>query len=71
MSQQTITLKVEVAEDAAWQFAQFCKRIGYQDAYDLTEHHLQPDVRRERAYQMLHGVERVQAALADAGYAPR
>ncbi|EEG10273.1 DUF7706 family protein [Pseudogulbenkiania ferrooxidans] len=71
MSQQTITLPVEISEDAAYQFAQFCKRICYRDAYDLTEPHLPPDIRKERAYQMLHGIERVQAALADAGYAPR
>lgn len=71
MSQQTIILQVEISEDAAYQFAQFCKRTGDQDAYNLTEPHLPPDVRQERAYQMLHGITSVQAALADAGYAPR
>jgi hypothetical protein len=71
MSQQTITLQVEIDPEAAWQFAQFCKRTGYQDAYNLTEPHLPEPERMTRAYQMLHGLSAVQAALTDAGYAPR
>lgn len=70
MSDKTITLTLANG-DVAWQLAQFCKRVGYEAAYELTEAHLSPDERRERAYQMLAGIDAVSRGLAEAGIAPR
>lgn len=68
----TVTFSVTVSdEDVAYQLAQFCKRSTFNDFYDYTEAHLDQDERKRRAYQMIAGIEAVQAGLREAGYAPR
>lgn len=67
-----ITISVEMDEDVAYQLAQFCKRSTFSQFFDLTEAHEDHEVRQRRAYQMISGIEAVQAALAkQAGIAPR
>lgn len=70
MSEKEISVTL-ASSDVAWQLAQFCKRVGYDAAYELTEAHLPPDERRIRAYQMLAGIDAVSRGLAEAGIAPR
>lgn len=70
MATTTITLEL-AGEDAALQLAQFCMRSTFEMFFDLTEAHLPHGERTNRAYQMIHGIERVQRALADAGFSPR
>jgi hypothetical protein len=68
----SVTFTVTVSdEDAAWQLAQFCKRSTYSDFYDHTEAHLDPEERKRRAYQMIHGIDAVTAGLREAGFSPR
>lgn len=71
MSEPTITITAELSEDQAWQLAQFCKRSTFGQFYELTEAHLNEDERKQRAYQMIAGIEAIQCALADQGYSPR
>lgn len=67
-----VTFTVTVDSDAvALQLAQFCKRSTYSDFYDHTEGHLPVDERKERAYQMIAGIDAVQSGLREAGYSPR
>lgn len=66
----TITAQLD-DDDVAQQLAQFCKRSTFDTFYQFTEAHLPHEERRERAYQMIRGIERVQGALASAGFAPR
>lgn len=68
----SITLTVQLPNgDVAWQLAQFCKRISFNAAFELTEAHLSCDERTRLAYQMLAGMDAVARALADAGHSPR
>lgn len=59
-----VSLTIELTDDEAWNLAQFLKRVGFSDfrnnALDDTE-----------AYAMKAAAERVQMALASAGYSPR
>lgn len=71
MSEEKITITLELSENVAWQLAQFCKRSTFDQFYDLTEQHLAPDERRARAYQMISGIEAVARELGKAGIAPR
>jgi hypothetical protein len=71
MNSTPVTITVELEDDVAEQLAQFCKRSTFDTFYQFTEAHLPHEGRRERAYMMINGIERVQAALAKAGYAPR
>lgn len=68
---QHITITFDLTEDIAWQLAQFCKRSTFDVFFDLTEQHLPYDERRERAYAMIAGIDKVAAALSEAGVAPR
>ena len=70
-SDQMIDVTATMTEEVALQLAQFCKRSTYNIFYDLTEAHLSPDERKRCAYQMISGIEAVQAALTNAGFAPR
>lgn len=66
-----ITIAVTMNEDVALQLAQFCKRSTFDQFFDLTEAHLSVEERTRRAYQMISGVEAVQGALSECGFAPR
>lgn len=71
MDLDPVTITVELDDDVAAQLAQFCKRSTYEMFFALTEAHLSHEERSQRAYMMISGIERVQAALAKAGHAPR
>ena len=68
---ERVTITLELNQDVAWQLAQFCKRSTFDMFYDMTEQHLKPEERNERAYKMIAGIDRVAAALSEAGVAPR
>ena len=70
-SDQMIDVTATMTEEVALQLAQFCKRSTFNIFYELTEAHLTPDERKRCAYQMISGIEAVQAALTNAGFAPR
>ncbi|MFO0114858.1 MAG: hypothetical protein ACK53F_07710 [Betaproteobacteria bacterium] len=57
--------------DVAYQLAQFCKRVGFDTFLQYTAAHLTYDDRKERAYQMIAGIEAVGRALAEKGFEPR
>ena len=59
-----VRLDVELTEAEAWHLAQFFKRVGFSE----FRANAQDD---DEAYAMLDATERVRAALAQAGYAPR
>lgn len=71
MSDQTVQIVVNLPDDVAHQLAQFAKRSTFNTFYEFTETHLSDAERKERAYQMIAGIEAVGAALAEAGHAPR
>ena len=71
MSHEPVTITATMDDDCAWELAQFCKRLSFGTFYDHTEAHLPPDERTALAYRMIRGVEAVQRALAEQGYAPR
>jgi hypothetical protein len=66
-----IKLEIDIDEAVALQLAQFCKRSTFSVFYDLTEAHLGHEERKERAYQMIAGVEAIQSALSKSGISPR
>lgn len=68
---ENVTITLELNQDVAWQLAQFCKRSTFDQFYDLTEQHLAHEERNKRAYQMIAGIDKVAAALSEAGVAPR
>ena len=59
-----ITITVELDAAQAWALAQLLKRIGWSDCRSLAED-------EEQTRLMIAAAERVRAALAEAGYAPR
>lgn len=59
-----VHLNLDLAPAEALALAQFLKRVGVDDYRRLA-------VDRDEAWQMLDAGERVRAALAAAGYAPR
>lgn len=59
------------SDEVAWQLAQLCKRISFQDCYELTEAHLEKEERNDRTYKMLAGMDAVALALKERGVAPR
>jgi hypothetical protein len=61
---KTVRLAVELTDAAAWNLAQFLKRVGFSD----FRTHAQND---DEAYAMRDAAEIVRLALAEAGYAPR
>lgn len=62
MEHVTITAELDAAQ--AWALAQLLKRIGWADCRALAEDD-------EQTRLMIQATERVRAALASAGYAPR
>lgn len=71
MSENQVTITVELHPEVALQLAQFAKRSTFNTFYEFTEAHLPHDERQKRAYQMISGIEAIGAALAGTGYAPR
>ena len=61
---KTITLTVEMNDEQALQFAQFLKRVSFNDYRELS-------TSNEEAHTMIEAGELVRKALAEAGYAPR
>ena len=61
---RTVHLAFDLPPDEALALAQFLKRVGLDDFRQLA-------VDADEAYAMQAAGERVRAALADAGYAPR
>ncbi|WP_127476651.1 DUF7706 family protein [Sulfurivermis fontis] len=61
---EPVVITVELTDQEAWDFAQFLKRVGHSDYLVNAEN-------SEQAYRMLFAGEKVRAALADVGYAPR
>ena len=59
-----VIIEVELPDDLALALAQFLKRVGYNDYLGLA-------VDKQQAYEMVDAGEKVRAALADKGYAPR
>jgi hypothetical protein len=62
--QELVTVAVELDAEQAWALAQLVKRIGWADCRSLAED-------EEQTRQMIQATERVRAALAAVGYAPR
>lgn len=61
---KTITLELQVTEQAAMALAQFVKRVGWQEFR-------QNAVNDDEAYLIGDGVAALQRGLNHAGYAPR
>lgn len=59
-----MTLQVELPDDQAWAFAEFLKRVGYSDYLPLA-------ASEQEARAMQESGEKVRAALAEKGIAPR
>mgnify|MGYP001218954128 CR=1 FL=1 len=57
-------VKVELSADQAEALAQFCKRVSFSDLKSLSSG-------ESEAYDMLDAIDRLRAALAEAGYNPR
>lgn len=57
-------IEVELPDDLAIALAEFLNRVGYDDYRTLA-------VDQQQAYEMRDAGEKVRAALADKGYAPR
>jgi hypothetical protein len=57
-------VRVELNAAQAWALAQLLKRIGWSDCRSLAEDEAQ-------THLMIEAAERVRAALAAVGYAPR
>lgn len=70
-AEQPVEINVSLHPAVAHQLAQFAKRSTFNTFYEFTEGHLSEEERKQRAYQMIAGVEAVGAALAKAGHAPR
>ena len=62
--QELVTVAVELDAEQAWALAQLVKRIGWSDCRSLAEDEAQTRL-------MIAATERVRAALAAVGYAPR
>ena len=59
-----VRIEVELSPEQAEAFAQFLKRVGLSDYRDLAQH-------ENESYEMLYAGEKVRAALAEIGFAPR
>jgi hypothetical protein len=59
-----VTVPVELNPEQAWALAQLLKRIGWSECRALAED-------EEQTRLMIQAVERMRAALVQAGYAPR
>lgn len=70
-AEQPVEINVSLHPAVAHELAQFAKRSTFNTFYEFTEAHLSDNERKQRAYQMIAGIEAVGAALAKAGHAPR
>lgn len=59
-----VTITVELTDHEAWTYAQFLKRVGLSD-------YMSNAVDQDEAYVMVDAGEKIRAALAEKGYAPR
>lgn len=64
MSEKTVQITVELSEEEAWQWAQFCKR----SSWDMFRVCATSD---EEAETMVCAEAKIRRALAEKGYAPR
>ena len=62
--EELVTVAVELETEQAWALAQLVKRIGWADCRSLAAD-------EEQTRLMIAATERVRAALAAAGFAPR
>ena len=62
---------VQLLPEDAYQLAQLCKRITFDNCYNLTEAHLTSGERDARAYQMMSGINAVADGLAAQDFSPR
>jgi hypothetical protein len=62
--EDNVTVHVELNDAQAWALAQMLKRLGWNDCRELAEDEQQTAL-------MIAAAERVRAALAAVGYAPR
>jgi dissimilatory sulfite reductase (desulfoviridin) alpha/beta subunit len=62
--EKNIEIFVEMTKEEAWSYAQFLKRVGFNEYRQNAES-------EEQAYLMIQTGERVRKALADKGIAPR
>lgn len=62
--EQPVTVQAELSAAQAWALAQLLKRIGWSECRSLAEDD-------EQARSMIEATERLCAALAAAGWAPR
>ena len=60
----SMSIEVELPDELAWAFAAFLKRAGYSDYRVLA-------ASEQEAYDMQCAGEKVRAALAEKGIAPR
>lgn len=61
-----VRITVELTDREAWEFAQFLKRVGHSDYKALCEPY-----NDDGPYRMIDAGEKIRAALAGQGYAPR
>lgn len=71
MGDSTVTITTTMEPEVAYQLAQFVKRSTFNTFYEFTEAHLPDAERKQRAYQMIAGIETIGKALSEAGYSPR
>jgi hypothetical protein len=57
-------IDVDLTDEQAWALAQFLKRAGFSDYLRLA-------IDKDEAYVMLDAGEKLRAALAELGHAPR
>lgn len=62
--EEPVTVHIELNPAQAWALAQLVKRIGWSDCRSLAKDQAQTRL-------MIEATDRVRAALAAAGYAPR
>lgn len=61
-----VTFTVTLTNLEAWEYAQFLKRVGHDDYKSLREPY-----NKVGPYHMVRAGEKIRAALAKTGYAPR
>jgi len=52
-----------------WEIAQFCKRIGFNAVYEVSEGH--GEQQKNNAYYTLEAIGKLQEYLCDIGFSPR
>ncbi|MHB8391851.1 MAG: DUF7706 family protein [Acidobacteriaceae bacterium] len=61
-----VRISIELTRCEAWEFAQFLKRVGHADYQALCEPY-----NHDGPSRMIDAGEKIRAALAEQGYAPR